>query len=73
MKNERLIKALILKFKSQREQGKMALELLTENVVGIGDHTAEDIMKDAEIALEKVVDAEDKLEVLNKLFPKVEV
>lgn len=73
MKNERLVKALIAKYRSEREQGKMALELLTEHVVGIGDHSANDIMKDAEIALERLVDAEDKLEMLHKLFPKVEV
>lgn len=73
MKNERLIKALILKYKSEKEQGRMTLELLTEHVVGIGDHSANDIMKDAEIALERLVDAEDKLEMLNKLFPNVEV
>jgi hypothetical protein len=46
----------------------MALELLTENSVGIGDHTANDFFKDGEIALQRLVDAEDKLETLKKYF-----
>jgi hypothetical protein len=47
----------------------MSLELLTEKSVGIGDHTANDFFKDGEIALQRLVDAEDKLEVLKKYFP----
>lgn len=73
MKNERLIKALIAQAKSEREQGKMALELLVENPVGIGDHTANDIFKDAEIALDRIIQAEEKLKMLQNLYPKIEV
>jgi hypothetical protein len=51
----------------------MTLELLTEYAVGIGDHTANDLFKDAQIALDRLIDAEDKLEMLNKLYPKIEV
>ncbi len=65
----RLIKALIANAISEREQALMSLELLTEYAVGIGDHTANDFFKDGEIALQKLVDAEDKLEVLKKYFP----
>jgi hypothetical protein len=73
MKNERLIKALIAQAKSEREQAKMTLELLTEYAVGIGDHTANDLFKDAQIALDRLIQAEDKLEMLNKLYPNIEV
>jgi hypothetical protein len=71
MNNERLIKALKAKAISEREQAMMTLELLTDFAVGIGDHTANDLFKDAEIALERLVDAEDKIEMLNKLYPDI--
>ncbi len=69
MKETRLIKALRAKAIAEREQALMALELLTENAVGIGDHTANDFFQDAEIALQRLVDADDKLEALDKYFP----
>lgn len=65
----RLVKALTANAISEREQALMSLELLTEKAVGIGDHTANDFFKDGELALQKLVDAEDKLEVLRKYFP----
>lgn len=64
----RVIKALRAKAVYEREQALMALELLTDKAVGIGDHTADDFFKDAEIALQRLVDAEDKLETLEKYF-----
>ena len=64
----RVIKALRAKAKADKEKALMALELLTENEVGIGDHTAEDFFKDAEIALQTLVDADDKLETLERYF-----
>ena len=69
MSNPRLIKALVAKAISEKEHALMSLELLTEKAVGIGDHTANDFLNDAEIALQRLVDAEDKLEVLKKYFP----
>jgi hypothetical protein len=68
MTETRVIKALYAKAVADREQALMALELLTEYAVGIGDHTANDFFKDAEIALQRLVDADDKLEALNKYF-----
>jgi hypothetical protein len=68
MKETRVIKALYAKAVADREQALMALELLTEFAVGIGDHTANDFFNDAEIALQRLVDADDKLEALNKYF-----
>jgi hypothetical protein len=38
--------------------------------VGIGDHSTGDYYKNAEEALTLLVDAEDKLEALDKYFPK---
>lgn len=68
MKETRVIKALYAKAVADREHALMALELLTEYAVGIGDHTANDFFKDAEIALQRLVDADDKLEALTKYF-----
>jgi hypothetical protein len=73
MNNERIIKALLAKAISEKEQALMALDLFTNYSVGIGDHTANDIMKDAEIALERLVDAEDKIECLNRLYPDIKL
>ena len=33
-----------------------------------GDHTANDFLKDAEIALQRLVNADDKIETLKKYF-----
>lgn len=64
----RVIRALRARAIAEREEALMALELMTEKAVGIGDHTANDFMKDAEIILQRLVDADDKLEALEKYF-----
>jgi hypothetical protein len=69
MSHSRVIKALVAKSVSEKEHALMSLELLTETGVGIGDHTANDFLNDAEIALQRLVDADDKLEALKKYFP----
>ncbi len=42
----------------------LTLELLEVNPAGIGDHSTGDFYKNAEEALQKLVDAEDKLSTL---------
>lgn len=64
----RVIRALRARAIAEREEALMSLELMTERAAGIGDHTANDFMKDAEIALQRLVDADDKLETLEKYF-----
>jgi hypothetical protein len=68
MSEFRVIRALRARAIAEREEALMALELLTEKAAGIGDHTVNDFMKDAEIALQRLVDADDKLESLEKYF-----
>jgi hypothetical protein len=68
MKNKRLINALQLQAESDREKALMALELLVNNPVGIGDHTANDFLKDATESLELLSSAEDRLEMIEKYF-----
>jgi len=47
----------------------LTLELLEYKAVGIGDHSTEDFYKNAEDALKMLVDANDRLEALEKYFP----
>lgn len=68
MSQPRVIKALLAESIAEREHALMALELLTEKSCGIGDHTANDFLKDAEIALRRLVDADDKIEAIKKYF-----
>ena len=48
----------------------LSLELLTNNAVGIGDHSTGDFYKNAEEALIMLVDADDRLATLEKYFAK---
>ena len=46
----------------------LSLELLETRPVGIGDHSTGDFYKNAEEALSMLVDADDRLEALQKYF-----
>lgn len=71
MKKSRIIEALRAQALADKAKAQMALDLLENQAVGIGDHTANDFMKDADEALTLLVDAEDKLECLNRYWPDV--
>ena len=71
MKKSKIIEALRAQAFADKAKAQMALDLLENQAVGIGDHTANDFMKDADEALTLLVDAEDKLECLNKYWPNV--
>jgi len=60
----------MLKSSSQADKDKalLSLELLGNKAVGIGDHSTEDFYKNADEALAMLVDADDKLEALEKYF-----
>lgn len=60
----------MLKKSAEADQAKalLSLDLLGNHAVGIGDHSTEDFYKNAEEALMMLVDAEDRLEVLEKYF-----
>ena len=53
---------------SDRDKALMSLRLLTENAVGIGDHSTGDFYKNLDEALDLLVDAEDRIEILEKHF-----
>ena len=68
MKKTRIINALHVKAQADRQKALMALDLLENQAVGIGDHTADDFFEDAEKSLQLLVDADDKIATLSKYF-----
>jgi hypothetical protein len=67
-KKSRIIMALKAQAFADREKALMALDLLENQAVGIGDHTAKDFFEDAQTALRLLSDAEDRLEIIDKHF-----
>ena len=51
---------------SQKAKALLTLELLTDHAAGIGDHSTTDFYKNAEEAIQMLVDADDKLEAIRK-------
>lgn len=64
----------MLKTEAEAEKAKalLSLELLSNNAVGIGDHTTTDFYSNATEALVMLVDADDKLKALEKYFSNKE-
>lgn len=72
MAKYRLISALTLQFKSQREKALLTLELLTKHPAGIGDHSTQDFYDNAEEAIKALAEAEDVLQTIQTYFPNAE-
>jgi len=53
---------------AEKSKALLTLNLLSEHPVGIGDHSTGDYYKNAEEALTMLVDANDKIEALEKFF-----
>jgi hypothetical protein len=70
MAQYKVIKALKADAKAEREKGLMALDLLTNNGIGIGDHTADDFFNDAKIALQRLNEADDLLSTIERYYPE---
>jgi hypothetical protein len=68
MRKTRVISALKAQALADREKALMSLDLLENQGVGIGDHTANDFLADATESLRLLADAEDRLEMINKYF-----
>jgi hypothetical protein len=62
----------MLKTSAEADKSKalLSLNLLGNQAVGIGDHSTEDFYNNAEEALAKLVDADDRLEALETYFKK---
>ena len=46
----------------------LSLKLLSEHPAGIGDHSTDDYYKNAEQALQMLVDADDRINILKSYF-----
>ena len=68
MKKTRVISALKAQALADREKALMALDLLENQAVGIGDHTANDFLKDATESLNLLCEAEDRLDIIERYF-----
>lgn len=65
---KKLFEMLLLEAQAQKAKAQLTLELLSEHAAGIGDHSTGDFYKNAEEALQMLVDADDKIEALQKYF-----
>jgi hypothetical protein len=63
-----LYKMLKTEAEAEKQKALLSLDLLGNHAVGIGDHSTEDFYKNATEALVMLVDADDKLSVLDKYF-----
>ena len=69
----KLINMLRKSAEADKAKALLSLELLDKKAVGIGDHSTEDFYKNAEEALSLLVDADDRLEALDKYFNEQEL
>ena len=53
---------------TDRNKAELSLTLLLDLSVGIGDHSTEDFYNNLDEALNTLVDAEDRLEILKKVI-----
>jgi hypothetical protein len=63
-----LYKMLKTEAEAEKSKALLTLNLLSEHPAGIGDHSTKDFYKNATEALISLVDADDKLEALDKYF-----
>ena len=68
MKKSKVINALKAQALADKEKALMALDLLENQAVGIGDHTANDFLQDATEALNLLAEADDRLEAISKYY-----
>lgn len=68
---KKLFEMLLLEAQAQKAKAQLTLELLSEHAAGIGDHSTGDFYKNAEEALQMLVDADDKIETLQKYYTQL--
>jgi len=69
MKKE-LFDMLMASAMAEKTKALLTLDLLSNHAAGIGDHSTKDFYNNAEEALQMLVDADDKIETLEKYFKK---
>ena len=63
-----LLKALIAKLRGEVEVAKANIQVYLHNSAGIGEHS--DIVEAMEVQIEKIANAEEKIETIEKHFSK---
>ena len=66
--NQNLITMLKTSAEADKAKALLTLDLLGNNGVGIGDHSTKDFYNNAEEALAMLIEADDRLEALEKYF-----
>ena len=66
--NPLLLQMLRSSASADRDRALLSLDLLGNKASGIGDHSTKDFWANAEEALQLLVDANDRLETLEKYF-----
>ena len=63
-----LYNMLLTSAHADKAKAELTFELLSKYPAGIGDHSTSDFYKNAEEALRMLIDAEERIEMLNKTF-----
>lgn len=66
--DRKLYDMLMKSAEADKAKALLSLELLGSKGVGIGDHSTEDFYNNAEEALAKLVDADDRISALDTYF-----
>ncbi|HBY69704.1 MAG TPA: hypothetical protein DEG69_19380 [Flavobacteriaceae bacterium] len=53
---------------ADQKKALLSLDLLADHPAGIGDHSTEDYWTNVDMALDTLVDAEDRIEIIQKYF-----
>ena len=67
-----LYEMLLKSAESDKTKALLSLDLLSNKAAGIGDHSTDDYYKNAEQALQMLVDADDRINTLTNYFLKNE-
>ena len=59
---------LLKSAEADKTKALLSLDLLSNKAAGIGDHSTDDYYKNAEQALQMLVDADDKIKTLKNYF-----
>lgn len=68
MTNDNLKKMLLTSAEADRAKALLTLDLLGNFGVGIGDHSTKDFYANAEEALRMLIDADERIETIEKYF-----
>jgi hypothetical protein len=66
--NQHLYRMLKTSAEADKAKAMLTLNLLSESPSGIGDHSTEDFYRNAEDALNMLIDADDRLDTLKMYF-----